>query len=235
MNFEAIELDVFGDPVLRIRKIGDQVAVGVIDAYGDIPLRHIVRNRALAVQQFYAGNLRQRNSRAGRGRQQQSAERFRAVALVARKPRRQIIDAVFDIDLPDRLTTDAVRHQIGDVGNIEAEAGQSCTVGLDRDLRYRRFLKDGCLGCPLHRPQDRNDRFADPACLFEILADDTQDEGAMCAGYHIVDVVDDRLTDADLVAGQLIEPGTQACDEFTLAFVVRPSVVRTQRHRHFDM
>ena len=154
---------------------------------------------------------------------------------VQREAHGHVVDAVSDIDLGDRRAADAGLDQIGDVGDIDAVARGRGAIGLDRDLRERRFLEDRCLRGAPGIAQDVDDLAGDAAIFREIVAHDPDHQRAVRAADQVEHHVADRLVDPDVEPGQLVQARIELAHEVRLGLALRPSVVGRQPDRRLDV
>ena len=167
--------------------------------------------------------------------QRQVAERLRIVAGVQRETHAHVVGAVADENLGDRGAAHAVLDQIGDIGDVDAVAGRGRTIGLDRDLRERRLLKDRGLGGAPGIAQDIDDLAGDPAILGKIVAHDLHDQCAVRAAHQVEHHVADRLVDANAESRQLLQPRIELAYEVGLGLARGPGVIGRQPDRSLDV
>ncbi len=123
----------------------------------------------------------------------------------SREAHRQRIGSFADVDRRDRRLADAGLNDVLHIRHVDAVAGGLFTIQLDLHLRDRRLLKDRGAGGALNAVQ--HSRRSDAPMLrssFEIIAVDLGHQRTVRAADHVVDAVDDGLTDADRIAGQVL-------------------------------
>ena len=119
-----------------------------------------------------------------------------------RESHRQRISPFADVHRGDGRLADPRLDDILHIGHVHAVARGLISIQFDLHLRNRRFLEKGGARSTLDAVKNVHDLAADTAQLVQVIAEDFDHQRAVGAADHVVDAIDDGLTDADGIARQ---------------------------------
>ena len=189
----------------------DKIAAAQVELHRQVAPVRLAGDGALAGAQRDLRHLRERDARAARRGEREVADRLRAVAHAGDEAHRDVVALLAEEELPHRPAADADLDQVGDVGDVDAEARRRLAVHLDLKLRQRRLLVDGHVHRAGRRLERRHHLLRHAARLGEVVAVDLHHELAVRAGDLVVDAVDHRLREADRDARGCARSGRSAC------------------------
>ena len=177
--FEAIVLRIerhlVRDGFARVGQQRGQVAAAGIELHGQVALVHPARDGAFAELRADGCDLRERHERAAARREQQAADRFRAVAGFFGEADGRVVAPLADEYLTHGAAADPGLHQVRYVGDVDAVARCRLAIDLDDELRQRRFLVDVVIDIDRagHSLERGDHLLPDTAQLIEVLAEDS--------------------------------------------------------------